>query len=274
MFPISTKVVVIGSGVKRKSGPRVGSIGFITENTTRPFNIGYKNINAYNINILFTRYGYEKKQRLELKSTIVLAPASLSNKVNQKKLLNKLIRTTKSLTNSVLVLAPTHDQSILSRNELNGRIISNLISSEFSSVYSNIINKPIKLKKNNVQNTSKIKSILGEDLLSNLARYHVFNLESKKRIISDIICNPEMCDKLFKVFCLIKALKVKNQSTSSIFMGSTNIVSLIFDDIKLKACIRKYKKMGMKNDFLDNTLDTVALFKKEIMYKSMLVSKL
>jgi hypothetical protein len=77
MFDVGSEIVVLGSNVKTKSGPRVGSIGHVcwTNNNATETKINNE-VPAYigNASIIFNRYGYQEGRRAEVKSVCVVLP--------------------------------------------------------------------------------------------------------------------------------------------------------------------------------------------------------
>ena len=94
MFNTGAEVVIIGSNVKRKSGPRVGSMGHICSSLPSVVNIVStdigQNTHAYKVscNILFHRFGYQKSKRLELQTVHILLPR-IEQRKNAELSLNK-----------------------------------------------------------------------------------------------------------------------------------------------------------------------------------------
>lgn len=100
----STKIVVIGSNAKRRAGPRVGSIGYVCNSSFVSNRLPTRESLA---TVLFTRYGYEKKQRFEVINTVLEVPKIVIGQ-NPKKTVNKLIAkvTSSSMYRDRLVVVP------------------------------------------------------------------------------------------------------------------------------------------------------------------------
>jgi len=75
MLELGTKIIVIGSGVTRKAGPRIGSIGYILniENFGEDLAEHNEYIKFF-ASVLFTRYGFQKKERQEIKRVCLFVP--------------------------------------------------------------------------------------------------------------------------------------------------------------------------------------------------------
>jgi len=73
MFLPGTKVVVVASGVKKSSGPRVGSLGYYIDGQEGHY---FPECNCYaaSSRVAFVRYGYEEKPRFEIKEFIFFVP--------------------------------------------------------------------------------------------------------------------------------------------------------------------------------------------------------
>jgi len=92
MFYTGSEIIIISSNIKRKSGPKVGSMGIVID---RQHFLNYnQDMCIQPIKVLFTRYGFEKKKRFETKRIYINTPRIPSNinfsGFNYKKLINKL----------------------------------------------------------------------------------------------------------------------------------------------------------------------------------------
>ena len=100
MFYTSTKIVVIGSNVRRKAGPRVGSEGFIVSiNPGVQFQVQYTNDISLRLclaTVLFTKYGFQKSERAELKEIALILPDARNSRSST----NKIIKETKKYINN------------------------------------------------------------------------------------------------------------------------------------------------------------------------------
>ena len=86
MFNVGSSVIVIASSQKSGTGPRKGSIGFMSslgQGTIVIENPNYPLI-CYKTEIAFSRFGYEQSHRGEFKTVLALFPIPLHRKVNDK----------------------------------------------------------------------------------------------------------------------------------------------------------------------------------------------
>jgi hypothetical protein len=128
MLPKNMKIVVIGSNVKRRAGPRVGSEGYIIQ-IDKPKRTGsMPGAILCRATVLFTKYGFEKKTRLERVSVYVVAP-DLETGANPRKAINKTIRNLqKADLSHMLVVAPARENP-KDINECCAKIMTKLNSS-------------------------------------------------------------------------------------------------------------------------------------------------
>ncbi len=96
MLYIGTKIVVIGSNVKRKAGPRIGSIGFIVDIMTNKRMTLLGNNLVCDAYILFIQYGFQKQQRYELKRVMVAIPRLENWPCDIDKVLTKTVKSVKT----------------------------------------------------------------------------------------------------------------------------------------------------------------------------------
>jgi hypothetical protein len=82
MFPVNSKVVVLGSNADSKAAPRVGSVGFVS--SSNPDNLfrmpDYPYESAINLRVAFYRFGYQQKQRHEMKWCHAVLPSIKLNR--------------------------------------------------------------------------------------------------------------------------------------------------------------------------------------------------
>lgn len=74
MLYIGTKIVVIGSNVKRKAGPRTGSIGYVLYITDMPIIDKHANVVMFDAQILFSCFGFQKRERYEVQRVRIVMP--------------------------------------------------------------------------------------------------------------------------------------------------------------------------------------------------------
>lgn len=79
MFNSGTKIKLIASSCNKKTGPRKGSVGYITELYHLRTRIRGRTIFAIPATCRFTRYGNERKCRAETKSILAILPVVHNN---------------------------------------------------------------------------------------------------------------------------------------------------------------------------------------------------
>ena len=79
MFDTGTKIKLIASSCNKKTGPRKGSVGYITELYHLRTKIKGRTIFAIPATCRFTRYGNERKCRAETKSILTILPVVHGN---------------------------------------------------------------------------------------------------------------------------------------------------------------------------------------------------
>ena len=110
MLYIGTKIVVIGSNVKRKAGPRVGSVGFITNIMPNNKMANFGNILVCEAYVLFIRYGFQEQQRYELKRVMAAIPRMDKSSWKMTEVMREIRKTVKmdtTLRLPLLMLSPS-----------------------------------------------------------------------------------------------------------------------------------------------------------------------
>lgn len=107
MFDNGDKVVVIGSTVKKnKTGPKKGSLGYVLgcSLTHTLYSDDFHSIKRiYRVKVLFIRYGFEKKYRLEAKTVVSTITGTYAN-INRKEFIKALsIDTDKQTTEDSVI---------------------------------------------------------------------------------------------------------------------------------------------------------------------------
>lgn len=87
MFNIGTRVVVLASSIKKGFGPKRGSIGYVSSQSQSSFadRIYPHSLLSFistPMTIAFSRYGFEKKRRCELRSVVNILPAFMGEVKN------------------------------------------------------------------------------------------------------------------------------------------------------------------------------------------------
>ncbi|MBV5347480.1 hypothetical protein JZU46_04605 [bacterium] len=144
MFYKSTKIVVIGSNVTRKAGPRIGSLGYIRnislDSTTK---IDNGVLLIFKATIYFYRYGYEKRERLEKQDVNMIVP--IVKEDGSKNILRKamaFIETKKAeKKKTYLLLSPVieHTAVFESAHSFCAKVCSMLLQPKLQNVLKSII---------------------------------------------------------------------------------------------------------------------------------------
>lgn len=173
MFYIGTKIVVIGSNVKRKAGPRVGSIGFVAylkiDNNFINF-IEDGNFIICEALVLFTRYGFQKQTRFETKKVFLIIPSI--RKINAKKTTTKILQKDVNAVKKyldmdklgklhlcklpILLVSPANN---LDKTCIKGKVFSCLLNNKIRDKISCIIHG---FSSKNLPNTERFQSILSK----------------------------------------------------------------------------------------------------------------
>lgn len=104
MIKTGTKVIVLSSSCRKKTGPRKGSIGFISQVRQHGSEISYVEKGDVFVNltkVVFTRYGFESKERMELKYFINVFPTFLERRTMNMPLLENSVDIMKTDQHSV-----------------------------------------------------------------------------------------------------------------------------------------------------------------------------
>lgn len=146
MFYKSTKIVVIGSNVRRKAGPRVGSLGFIVSSDNGQRINQLPGCIVFSASIIFTKYGFEKKHRFEHDRHLLIVPEPAFG-ANVRKAFNKTIQViNKSKLNSCLMACPI-EETTESPEEFAARIFSKLNSRQFLEIVNTLAEREFGQKK-------------------------------------------------------------------------------------------------------------------------------
>lgn len=79
MFDLGAKIILVASSHHKKTGPRRGSIGYVTTLYHSQSSIGNKSIFVTPSSVRFLRYGNEKRHRFEAKQVLLVFPVIRDN---------------------------------------------------------------------------------------------------------------------------------------------------------------------------------------------------
>lgn len=73
MFGLGSKIILVSSSVEKSAGPRRGSVGFFCQSRSSRVFLNHSICASYS-DVVFVKYGFEKKHRLEKKQVINIFP--------------------------------------------------------------------------------------------------------------------------------------------------------------------------------------------------------
>ena len=115
MFDPGTKIILVESSLHKTVGPRKGSIGYISNcYDTRTFNLikegfDYVSVIASLCEVLFIRFGFEERGRMERKTIIALFPIFKSGGVKKAKNKENELNPIKSMANLCQLITSQKD---------------------------------------------------------------------------------------------------------------------------------------------------------------------
>lgn len=226
MFYIGTKIVVIGSNVKRRAGPRPGSIGFIismmyNQNLLKYIDEG--NFIVCNAIVLFTKYGFQKQERFEVKNVYFIIPNI--RKINTQKITTRTLQkdinsikrylTTNDLVKTTLLVSPADNQD---NTCIIGKVFSCLSNNKIRVKIDCILKG---VSSENFPNTERFQGTLSKEAKNFLASFlNCSNINSINYLINKT-------DKV--VLNEILYLVVKLDSLDIIFERTSGIPKKIMD---------------------------------------------
>jgi len=198
MFYIGTKIVVIGSNVKRKAGPRTGSTGFIiyTKLNNNVVHSDLKNkyeFVFYEATILFTHYGFQKCDRFEIKKVLLVTPKITKIYTNVKNTIQNIKNYLNNITTGkwpMLLVSPANS---LDNMSIIGGVASCLFNNVLRQKINNILNFP---NSKDLPNKEKLLSLLlptTKEVISEVLTIHnpnylyEFLLATDKVILEDVL---------------------------------------------------------------------------------------
>ena len=258
MFNTGTEVVILGSNVKRKSGPRIGSVGHICTNLPDVTGIACNNIgqNTYaymrQCTILFHRFGYQKSKKLELQTVNILLPKIELHKKAELSL-NKFINYTNNITRNrnkfrnAMVFAVSVNTSYdpNDKNRCIGTVVGAISNQEVRSVLTGFIGEDYKYAKVEYKHLENLITPNVIDLCVDITKTN--NIKYTISVLSSQ--TDETLKQLLMLIRLIESLlkrkdKHKSGSKYPFFYGGHEAL---------------YKSMFIREDFLkiSNTNPTI-----------------
>jgi hypothetical protein len=162
MFYKGTKVIIIGSAVTRRAGPRVGSIGYILSVSDSLGHNEKGDIFYCTAKVLFTRYGYQDRERLEIKKVILVAPEVFHEQNTKDNIIQKLKRYVRTEKRNHIVAVPVNtcseeDKAIVLFSKLmcDSHLIANLYN-VYASKLDKSFYRPERLRKSLDYETLKL----------------------------------------------------------------------------------------------------------------------
>lgn len=103
MFGVGTKIRLVASSCRKQTGPKRGSLGYISSMTGRPHTSIKMNTVARIAKVVFFKYGFEKKDRLEQKDIVVVFPIVDRKKDNVRSKIDKVKNLVDGRNDSTLI---------------------------------------------------------------------------------------------------------------------------------------------------------------------------
>jgi len=263
MFYIGSEIIIISSNIKRKSGPRVGSIGTV---------IGVKKILNYKkdlhiqpLKVLFTRYGYEKNKRFEIKRIYVNTPDMFLNinnlNFNYKKFINKLSRQAikNDFREPCVVASPI--------NVFNNDVIKYLFVYLKNNSVRNELNIIAYARHKEYKNIIKNTPPLVREIIRRLLR----DLDNKALMLRLHDLPESAILDLLKLIHLLTALYTRNENLNSKFMdhiSSNSICKNLFMEVEYNNLKNNFKGLYNASFKFADTFKKVVIKQGQLVYKA------
>lgn len=233
MFYVGTKIVVIGSNIKRKAGPRIGSVGFVILNNSMTHFIENDNFIICEASVLFTRYGFQKQHRFEVKKVFFIIPNSkknlvqkISNKILQKDInsIKKYLDTTNISKNPILLVSPANN---LDNYSLKGKV--------FSCLLNNIIREKINcivygFSSKSFPNTERLQATLSKEVKAFLTTFLNRNdLNKNIALVNNTSVN--ILNEVLELIIKLDALNVVAERNSDVVKIKTSTDTQMFNSL-------------------------------------------
>lgn len=231
MFYVGTKIVVIGSNIKRKAGPRIGSIGFVILNNNMMHFIENGNFIICEASVLFTRYGFQRQNRFEIKRVFFIIPnikkisiQKISKKILHKDINNikKYLTTANLNTKPILLVSPANN---LDNYSLKGKV--------FSCLLNNIIREKINcivygFSSKSFPNTERLQATLSKEAKTFLTTFLNRNdLNKNIALVNNTSVN--ILNEVLELIIKLDALNVVAERNSGVVKMNTNTDTQMFD---------------------------------------------
>lgn len=253
MFYIGTKIVVIGSNIKRKAGPRIGSTGFIigiapSKGVIDTINNNKIEFNVCGATILFTKYGFQKCNRLEIKKVYLIVPNIVKMGIDVQNSIQTIKKTLKFNNNTdinnhtLLLVGPANNFNDL---DIVNKIICYLWNATIRQKIYSVINLPSSKDLPNKEKLLSTFSIQTREFLIQLLEIHNTNiaynllLSTKDFILKDIL---NLIIKLNSLSIIVNkaSKKINNISTEAQLFNS------LFKPFELNAIWEKPVSLTIK----------------------------
>ncbi|MCK9338158.1 MAG: hypothetical protein M0P43_10030 [Arcobacteraceae bacterium] len=273
MFYTSTQIVVTGSNVVRESGPRVGSLGYITEPEMQLSEL-FNDVLFFiaQADVYFFRYGYELKHRFERKKVNIIlpVPTNETSSINYTLLKNrtraylKIKKLDKNLI--YLTVSPVNDTNIFdSENKFCAKITS-LLSNPVYKPFMRSVTRGVNDKKYLINNVNNLINLINSRVLYFFYKYMSITdskvLTHKQNLLNKLILdclynNKDNFKELILFLNTVKLLEdrldlfhniVKLNAPKAIdyLRSYTYIMGYLFKSYELSKMIKVYGRLNTR----------------------------
>lgn len=236
MFYIGTKIVVVGSNVKRKAGPRLGSIGFIISITSNQNFLHFIEDNTFIVceaHVLFTKYGFQKQERFEIKKVYFIVPNI--RKASTYKITTKLVQKDISNIKKYLTINNLNKTPILLVSPADNLDNTCIIGKVFSCLLHTKIREKINcitygLSSKNFPNTERFQKTLSKETKDFLTAFlNCSNINNISYLINKT--DKLILNEVLYLIVKLDSLDIIAERTSGMFKKNINTEVQIFDSL-------------------------------------------
>lgn len=233
MFYVGTKIVVIGSNVKRKAGPRIGSTGFIILNNDMLHYIESGSFIICKASVLFTRYGFQKQHRFEVKKVFFIIPnikkiliQKISNKILQKDInsIKKYLSIANLNRKPILLVSPANN---LEESCIKGKVFSCLLNNSIREKINCIV---YGFSSKSFPNTERLQASLSKSAKIFLATFLNSNNINKNAALISSTSN-DVLKEVLNLIIKLDALNVVAERTSGMLKKNMNTDTQMFNSL-------------------------------------------
>lgn len=270
MFYTSTQIIVTGSNVVRKSGPRIGSLGYITEPEMQLPEL-FNDVLFFiaQADVYFFRYGYELKHRFERKKVNIIlpVPTNETSSINYTLLKNrtrtylKIKKLDKNLI--YLTVSPVNDTNIFdSKNKFCAKITS-LLSNPVYKPFMKSVTRGVNDKKYLINNVNNLINLINSRVLYFFYKYMSISdskvLTHKQNLLNKLIlyCLYNDKDNLKELILFLNTIKLLDSKFEPFqnmtapkaidyLRSYTYIMGYLFKSYELSKMIKVYGRLNTR----------------------------